>query len=133
MIRRPPRSTLFPYTTLFRSLADGRGDLGDLLFPGQQGHEGLHRPHALREHVHDPRLAQHVAQTEALVELEGRRGETQPLRVGEQLEDHRPEGPVLGGALVAALALCAGGLDALVVLDSRRTGGYSHAPTEVPG
>src|ERR1039457_3504054 len=25
MIRRPPRSTLFPYTTLFRSIADGRG------------------------------------------------------------------------------------------------------------
>src|SRR3712207_9517076 len=25
MIRRPPRSTLFPYTTLFRSLAAGRG------------------------------------------------------------------------------------------------------------
>src|SRR2546430_9348664 len=25
MIRRPPRSTLFPYTTLFRSLAVGRG------------------------------------------------------------------------------------------------------------
>src|SRR5256885_11225076 len=24
MIRRPPRSTLFPYTTLFRSRADGR-------------------------------------------------------------------------------------------------------------
>src|SRR5258706_4295718 len=24
MIRRPPRSTLFPYTTLFRSLPDGR-------------------------------------------------------------------------------------------------------------
>src|SRR3712207_8548201 len=24
MIRRPPRSTLFPYTTLFRSNADGR-------------------------------------------------------------------------------------------------------------
>src|SRR2546430_13538716 len=28
MIRRPPRSTLFPYTTLFRSL--GGGPLGDL-------------------------------------------------------------------------------------------------------
>src|SRR2546422_5112631 len=34
MIRRPPRSTLFPYTTLFRSHADaarqaiGHGDLG---------------------------------------------------------------------------------------------------------
>src|SRR5256885_9074459 len=25
MIRRPPRSTLFPYTTLFRSVARGRG------------------------------------------------------------------------------------------------------------
>src|SRR2546427_3533887 len=25
MIRRPPRSTLFPYTTLFRSRAPGRG------------------------------------------------------------------------------------------------------------
>src|SRR5262245_64558645 len=27
MIRRPPRSTLFPYTTLFRSLADEVRDL----------------------------------------------------------------------------------------------------------
>src|SRR3712207_8296858 len=26
MIRRPPRSTLFPYTTLFRSLAELRAD-----------------------------------------------------------------------------------------------------------
>src|SRR3712207_7156134 len=26
MIRRPPRSTLFPYTTLFRSEPDGAGD-----------------------------------------------------------------------------------------------------------
>src|SRR3712207_7708450 len=34
MIRRPPRSTLFPYTTLFRSrLLDGRG--------GNDGHLGL--------------------------------------------------------------------------------------------
>src|SRR2546426_7084227 len=28
MIRRPPRSTLFPYTTLFRSRADSRGRRG---------------------------------------------------------------------------------------------------------
>src|SRR2546422_8158591 len=26
MIRRPPRSTLFPYTTLFRSIRDGIGE-----------------------------------------------------------------------------------------------------------
>src|SRR5258708_18796634 len=32
MIRRPPRSTLFPYTTLFRSAGEGEvaGDVGEL-------------------------------------------------------------------------------------------------------
>src|SRR3712207_7327940 len=35
MIRRPPRSTLFPYTTLFRSL------LEHLLVQGQLGDEAL--------------------------------------------------------------------------------------------
>src|SRR3712207_7710486 len=36
MIRRPPRSTLFPYTTLFRSVHDGWGveDVRALLDPG---------------------------------------------------------------------------------------------------
>src|SRR5258708_37142249 len=29
MIRRPPRSTLFPYTTLFRSIDSRRGDFAD--------------------------------------------------------------------------------------------------------
>src|SRR5256885_11405254 len=33
MIRRPPRSTLFPYTTLFRSLQPPRGPL--LRLPGR--------------------------------------------------------------------------------------------------
>src|SRR6266540_5940453 len=33
MIRRPPRSTLFPYTTLFRSGRPGRGDRA----PGSAG------------------------------------------------------------------------------------------------
>src|SRR2546430_12486253 len=31
MIRRPPRSTLFPYTTLFRSVDTVRDDAGGLL------------------------------------------------------------------------------------------------------
>src|SRR5690242_21124826 len=35
MIRRPPRSTLFPYTTLFRSRNPDRRDLGDRLRGGQ--------------------------------------------------------------------------------------------------
>src|SRR3712207_8232777 len=42
MIRRPPRSTLFPYTTLFRSL--------DLV--SQMPGELLDAEHVLREHPH---------------------------------------------------------------------------------
>src|SRR3712207_8248014 len=36
MIRRPPRSTLFPYTTLFRSFAGifGEREFMEALFPG---------------------------------------------------------------------------------------------------
>src|SRR5258706_12997280 len=38
MIRRPPRSTLFPYTTLFRSDEFyHEGALGELVFDGKQG------------------------------------------------------------------------------------------------
>src|SRR2546430_12737830 len=40
MIRRPPRSTLFPYTTLFRSLAPARGR-------GAGGH-GIHHRGPIR-------------------------------------------------------------------------------------
>src|SRR5260221_9201436 len=42
MIRRPPRSTLFPYTTLFRSADDhGRVHLPDRL--AFQAHDRVHR------------------------------------------------------------------------------------------
>src|SRR2546430_12864043 len=44
MIRRPPRSTLFPYTTLFRSLEGliglscaAEGDVGRALIHGREG------------------------------------------------------------------------------------------------
>src|SRR3989449_7866794 len=39
MIRRPPRSTLFPYTTLFRSLTadDVKSEGAALLVPGRPG------------------------------------------------------------------------------------------------
>src|SRR3989454_7791415 len=45
MIRRPPRSTLFPYTTLFRSHGDG--NLRDFA-EGGAGIEGLRNPLRLR-------------------------------------------------------------------------------------
>src|SRR3712207_7144271 len=47
MIRRPPRSTLFPYTTLFRSVVpELRAGAGDVL-PGD-AERGLLQPRALR-------------------------------------------------------------------------------------
>src|SRR2546426_4297279 len=76
MIRRPPRSTLFPYTTLFRSLGPA-GELGELrrrrdaLAPGARVHEHHHAcalqseerfrnlelraPQLLRDGAHVPR------------------------------------------------------------------------------
>src|SRR2546426_11876795 len=47
MIRRPPRSTLFPYTTLFRSSprSPGRPSIHDGI-----GHHVLHRIHRLAVH-----------------------------------------------------------------------------------
>src|SRR2546427_6314377 len=44
MIRRPPRSTLFPYTTLFRSR-------GDMLFPVNEGDtlDGAYRVESIGE------------------------------------------------------------------------------------
>src|SRR5258708_31893816 len=41
MIRRPPRSTLFPYTTLFRSIPTI--DVGRRLSPAVGGREGCRR------------------------------------------------------------------------------------------
>src|SRR6201982_806964 len=45
MIRRPPRSTLFPYTTLFRSLRDGMQGQGMTL----SAHEKVRVAHRLDE------------------------------------------------------------------------------------
>src|SRR5256885_16566182 len=44
MIRRPPRSTLFPYTTLFRSPLV-------VFAPEQLGHRGLRARRAARRHL----------------------------------------------------------------------------------
>src|SRR2546430_9134110 len=45
MIRRPPRSTLFPYTTLFRSDAHDRA--------AEPRRDALRRLEVVRLHVHD--------------------------------------------------------------------------------
>src|SRR5256885_6256176 len=59
MIRRPPRSTLFPYTTLFRSLPARRGAraAGALLHrsgaaaPHRSDHPGVHLLRRSEEHT----------------------------------------------------------------------------------
>src|SRR3712207_6991764 len=54
MIRRPPRSTLFPYTTLFRSLGnlgDHRKRTGDLAAARDLLAESVHRNRELRSTV----------------------------------------------------------------------------------
>src|SRR5258707_11793783 len=58
MIRRPPRSTLFPYTTLFRShdVTRGESPLGDLARVEPDAHRVVaraverHLPHAVDAH-----------------------------------------------------------------------------------
>src|SRR3712207_6874575 len=49
MIRRPPRSTLFPYTTLFRSLQFLKGSRNELpahvILPEPMGPTGGNMPH----------------------------------------------------------------------------------------
>src|SRR3712207_7183010 len=48
MIRRPPRSTLFPYTTLFRSGGDGAPLGGRAGLDGRDARRAGHRPHHRR-------------------------------------------------------------------------------------
>src|SRR2546430_5311658 len=56
MIRRPPRSTLFPYTTLFRSPLDEVDGLPDLRVPARR--DVVPRPADLVEAVEEPRARQ---------------------------------------------------------------------------
>src|SRR5690242_21198329 len=53
MIRRPPRSTLFPYTTLFRSYCTFRRD------PGEPGAHTM-TPDEVRSEEHTSELQSHV-------------------------------------------------------------------------
>src|SRR2546425_11508205 len=57
MIRRPPRSTLFPYTTLFRSLVRGRAAAGA---GPRRGRLGAEPPRRVRDHRRRGRPAEAV-------------------------------------------------------------------------
>src|SRR4051812_49993145 len=63
MIRRPPRSTLFPYTTLFRSGVLDELD-GDVLLVRERAHDAVARP---RHRVH--RSEEHTSELQSHVNL----------------------------------------------------------------
>src|SRR3712207_7358107 len=80
MIRRPPRSTLFPYTTLFRSLREAQPELLELhcdLRPDRgdeesaqqdkaEDHDGEGRPNGqLRPTAQDPRSEEHTSELQS--------------------------------------------------------------------
>src|SRR2546422_2373584 len=66
MIRRPPRSTLFPYTTLFRSGAHGGIDHRHHLFDLVR-HLGSHRVDAVGEA--DRRSEEHTSELQSRLHL----------------------------------------------------------------
>src|SRR2546430_12769580 len=66
MIRRPPRSTLFPYTTLFRSARDGRAGTakrGDARHASRVLADGLHRRRAVCDPK--PRSEEHTSELQS--------------------------------------------------------------------
>src|SRR5438876_7680043 len=79
MIRRPPRSTLFPYTTLFRSLQARRaleiewdeGDSGALDSPGIRAQlvALADRPGIVAQTIGDARSEEHTSELQSPVHL----------------------------------------------------------------
>src|SRR2546425_12600958 len=87
MIRRPPRSTLFPYTTLFRShpRALTRGASADrrrldVLGGGRQLH---HKLRAAQLGVLQPNLTAHLGH-DPLADCETEAGRSEERRVGKE-------------------------------------------------
>src|SRR3712207_7997111 len=67
MIRRPPRSTLFPYTTLFRSRkADPRNRRADAR-PGREDHDRSRHPDRRRDRAGGPvrRSEEHTSELQS--------------------------------------------------------------------
>src|SRR3712207_8638190 len=61
MIRRPPRSTLFPYTTLFRSPASETGSVGGVDAAGNRASASTRRASATACSGDSARPASHAA------------------------------------------------------------------------
>src|SRR3712207_8528559 len=66
MMRRPPRSTLFPYTTLFRSDRRRRGGRGRALLRRAERPARAERRAVLPRDVHRPRVERSAEHTSEL-------------------------------------------------------------------
>src|SRR5258706_8319954 len=72
MIRRPPRSTLFPYTTLFRSLGDLFGEVhrhAAVVLVVQRGRLRGALPGRRRPRPHRLRSEEHTSELQSLTNL----------------------------------------------------------------
>src|SRR5256885_2586888 len=115
MIRRPPRSTLFPYTTLFRSYYTGQPDpsvAAQRVVFGTSGHRGSSLDAAFNEdHI--------LAITQAICLQRKHAGIDGPLFIG--FDTHALSKPAFATALEV---LAANGVD--VMVDARD--GYTPTP-----
>src|SRR3712207_3556245 len=88
MIRRPPRSTLFPYTTLFRSCPELQADvLADMLQPVHDHRNGFDLRHRCLAEA--PVLPDPSVDVRAVIELSKRYVDQSRKALLRRLE-HRP-------------------------------------------
>src|SRR5260370_29467770 len=91
MIRRPPRSTLFPYTTLFRSLLNGKGSARGIpnagYAPGPSSDYYMDRLWISRSEEHTSELQSHLNLVCRLL-LEKKK--TNPPTAPDAAHVHRP-------------------------------------------
>src|SRR3712207_9544463 len=91
MIRRPPRSTLFPYTTLFRSLGEREVDVLDARRADEAAREVAE---AARQRRREGRAVDEQGRVAGVVEVEGHAAdEVRALRgrAAERSEEHTSE------------------------------------------
>src|SRR3712207_9582851 len=86
MIRRPPRSTLFPYTTLFRSSFRNRACLCSSLSPFRRSKVPPCSGGGVQIREHCLRLP-----TKKLVEPHGRTGRSGSIQLGSRISGNRSE------------------------------------------
>src|SRR5689334_24781958 len=69
MIRRPPRSTLFPYTTLFRSLEDSPRPVAEAGRERRDRERTEHLPRGVQRQRADDRSEEHASELQSQFHL----------------------------------------------------------------